>query len=331
MTTPTKAEIIEEATRLYFEDCFKRGCQSPITPEIAELRESGFLSIAQSLLMQNHTRHTAEQWQDYAEQTEKPQVEKQGIPFDLAEAKDTGVFTCGTSQSGKTTLNKHIAQKLISQGIAVYVLDVSRAWMQEAPISNVTTVPHGGNSINVQPNRSTILDLSELSFEERFRFVNAFTAMLYQWHKSWGYKRAPYEFIFYEESQTYVANGCFRSYKKYAPLIDLITVGANFNLRFGLITQFPAMVDKAPVKISQQRYFGWTTEKNDLDYICKFIGKDWIPEIKALRKGEFLYQCRNEIVKFQCKKFANACEVKADSLTRSGHSYQYQYECAMVV
>jgi hypothetical protein len=114
-------------------------------------------------------------------------------------------------------------------------------------------------------------------------------------------------------------NGCFRSTKKYAPMIDLVTVGANYNLRFGLITQFPAMVDKAPVKISQQRYFGWTTEKNDLDYIRKFIGKGYLDEIKNLRKGEFLYQCRNEIAKFSTKPYG------FDAVNTNGFNYQMVY------
>jgi len=71
MATPNKQQIIDKATELYFEDCFKHGCQSPITPEVAELSESGFLSLAMSELMRDNTRHTAEQWSDYDAETEK--------------------------------------------------------------------------------------------------------------------------------------------------------------------------------------------------------------------------------------------------------------------
>ena len=226
------------------------------------------------------------------------------IPFDLTEAKDTGFFICGTSQSGKTTLAQWLAKYMTDKGVAVYALDVSRAWPENRSIRNVITVPHGGSEITIQPNRSTVIDMSQLSFAERKRFVNAFVEMLYRWHMAFGYKQAPFEFIIFEEAQTYFYNGCFRSAKHYAAPIDLVTVGANYNLRFGLITQFPAMVDKAPVKIAQQRYFGWTTEKNDLDYIRKFIGKERIDEIKNLKKGEFLYQLRNRITKFQSGKFS---------------------------
>ena len=242
------------------------------------------------------------------------------IPFDITEARDTGMFGCGTSQSGKSTLFKWLVKDLIEQGNVVYVLDTSKVWTQETPIMCVVNVPHNGKETTIMPGQSTVLDLSELSFEERFRFVNALTANLYAWCKSFGYKKAPYTFLIYEEAQTYLPNGCMRSSRKYGSLIDLITVGANFNIRFGLITQFPAMVDKAPVKIAQQRYFGWTTEKNDLDYIQKFIGKEWLKEIKALRKGEFLYQCRNTITKFRCERFS-ARLLNAPAPTENRYSF----------
>jgi hypothetical protein len=331
---PSKAEIVARAKELYYREAYKTGLDLNI-PEIAELEEEGFLNMAKKELMSmKYTKQELEQYKAYLE-VEKPKESlpkianrvqcSNLIPFDFAEAEDTGFFCCGTSQSGKTTLAKYLAQALMRSNVTVYVLDVSRAWAQETPIANVVTVPHNGNSLNFRPFQSTVFDLSQLSFGERMRFVNSFTNAVYDAHKSFGYKKAPFAFILYEESQTYVANGCLRSYKKYAPLIDLITVGANFNLRFGLITQFPAMVDKAPVKIAQQRYFGWTTEKNDLDYIRKFIGKSWVEEIKQLRKGEFLYQCRNEITKFSVKPYGSMVNKS------NNYSYSYNFPLSMMV
>jgi len=231
------------------------------------------------------------------------------IPFNLAEAKDTGFFECGTSQSGKTTLAKHLVDYLMRQGVIVDVLDVSRAWANDTPLQEVITVPHaphGEIEISIPLNRSVVLDMSPLSFAERKQFVNRFVDVAYRAHMAMGYKASPHRFIIFEEAQTYFPNGCFRSAKNYSAPIDLVTVGANYNIRFGLITQFPAMVDKAPVKIAQQRYFGWTTEKNDLDYIKAFIGKGHLDAIRNLRKGEFLYQCRNDITKFQCGKYCSS-------------------------
>jgi hypothetical protein len=323
MTTPTKQMILEKATELFHIDRARANDPSfDITPTEQELKENGHWQCAISELMMDRSKHEVERFESYIRATENF-AEKQTlseVPFDFPEAMSTGFFVSGTSQSGKTNLAKLLTAKLLNHGVSVYVLDVSRAWTQETPIENFITVPHNGTETSFRPFESAILDLNALSFDERFRFVNAFIQTVYDIHKSYGYKRAPYEFIFCEESQTYWPNGCFRSTKKYAPAIDLVTVGANFNLRFGLITQFPAMVDKAPVKISQQRYFGWTTEKNDLDYIQKFIGKEWLSEIKSLQKGEFLCQLRNKVTKFQCRKFGIAT-----ANDESGFSYQMCY------
>ena len=79
----------------------------------------------------------------------------------------------------------------------------------------------------------------------------------------------------------------------------LITVGANFNISFGLITQFAAEVSKLPVKATQQRYFGLTSEPNDIRYIRGFIGKEQAEELRNLSVGEFIYSYRNKIQRFQ--------------------------------
>ncbi|MFA5307383.1 MAG: hypothetical protein WC365_08090 [Candidatus Babeliales bacterium] len=235
------------------------------------------------------------------------------IPFNLTEAKDTGMFACGTSQSGKSTLMKHIVKTIVDAGINVYVIDVSGTWTDCSPISNVVTV-QPGDDVDVPANQSAILDLAQLGYTERVNYVIAFCQALYDWHKKYGFKKAPFEFIFFEEAHTYFSNGCFRSPRKFSPCIDIVTVGANFNLRFGAITQFPAMLDKALVKITQQRYFGFTTENNDLNYVKGFVGKehtdrlnkDGTPNLNSvfnLQKGQFLYQLRNRIEKIQSSKY----------------------------
>jgi hypothetical protein len=324
MATPTRSEIEQYARQIYVTDQFRRGCPKlgDINPTVEELKESGCWSQAISELMLDNARSQTEQYEGYIQETENF-AEKQVVselPFDITEAKDTGWFSCGTSQSGKTTLNKHIVDCLLRQGFIVDVLDVSRAWAYDSPLHEVITIPHNGTDIDIPLGRSVVLDMSQLSFLERKRFVNAFVEVTYRAHMIEGYKRAPFRFILFEEAQTYFFNGCFRSPKSYSAPIDLVTVGANYNIRFGLITQFPALVDKAPVKIAQQRYFGWSTEKNDLDYIRKFIGKDWLSEIKSLQKGEFLYQLRNKITKFSIEPYGSASISK-----QSGFNYQMVY------
>ena len=249
------------------------------------------------------------------------------IPFNLSEAKDTGFFACGTSQSGKTTLCKHLVKTIVDNGINVYVIDISKAWTVDTPIDNIIEVPSNASNVEVPVNLSTVIDLSQLGYEQRKKYVIAFSQAIYNYHQKFGFKKAPFEFVLYEEAHTYLPNGCFaRSGGKYAPMIDLVTVGANFNLRFGAITQFPALIDKNVIKICQQRYFGWTTEKNDLAYIEKFIGKEHTDPKQCdtvfnLNKGQFLYQLRNRIEKIQSAPY----EVFRPKFSLNGQSVEFKF------
>ena len=60
--------------------------------------------------------------------------------------------------------------------------------------------------------------------------------------------------------------------KRYVETVRPVTQGGNFGIRFIAITQFASMVDKLLVKMAQQRYFGRTSEYNDLRYIHAVIG-----------------------------------------------------------
>jgi hypothetical protein len=226
---------------------------------------------------------------------------------------------------------KHIVKTIVDAGINVYVIDVSGTWTDCSPIRNVIVVQQG-DDVDVPANRSAIIDLAQLGYTKRVDYVIAFCQALYDWHKKYGFKKAPFEFIFFEEAHTYFSNGCFRSPRKFSPCIDIVTVGANFNLRFGAITQFPAMLDKALVKITQQRYFGFTTENNDLNYVKGFIGKehtdrlnkDKSPNLDSvfnLQKGQFLYQLRDKIEKIQSPKYENP----TPKYTLNGQQVEFAY------
>ena len=255
------------------------------------------------------------------------------IPFNLTEAKDTGMFGCGTSQSGKSTLMKHLVEKIMNNGISVYVIDVSGTWTHCSPIQN-TIVIHPNETVDVPTNTSTVLDLSQLGYIQRVNYVIAFCQALYDWHKKFSFKKAPFEFVFFEEAHTYFPNGCFRSPRRFSPCIDIVTVGANFNLRFGAITQFPAMLDKALVKITQQRYFGFTTENNDLNYVKGFIGKehtdrlnkDKTPNLNSvfnLHKGQFIYQLRDKTEKIQSIDYKKPQSSYTVTATQQQVSYNF--------
>ena len=303
MTTPNKEAILQKACELWHESRAREGDPSfDIEPEENELRESGFLAVATSELMRSNDTVSPE-WQNYAEKSEKKTEERPedftlGVPFDVSLAVDSGFYVSGTSQSGKTNLAKILVEKLINNGIACYVLDSSKAWSHNAPIRNVLLVSE--RETRYTWNDSTVFDISALRARQKVLFVNQLCYDIYEEHVN-GYERK--EFIIFEEAQTYLPQGSLRlAIRRSSPcesVLDVVTVGANYGLRFGLITQFPALVDKPPVKICQQRYFGWTWEKNDVAYVKAFLGKDWIAKLQGLQKGEFVYQCRDktELVK----------------------------------
>ena len=228
------------------------------------------------------------------------------IPFDTKEAMDTGFFCCGTSQSGKTNLAKWLVKMLIDDGVRVYVFDVSKAWTHDSPIANVTEIFGNEKQITI-PTDSTVLDMAALTTRKKLNFVNTTCRFLYNMHVQGQITNK--DFLVFEEAQTYIPNGAMRlSTRHDSPcesVLDVVTVGANYNLRFGIITQFPAMIDKTPVKISQQRYLGWTWEKNDVDYLKAFIGKEWALKLRDLQRGQFIAQCRNKIELIQTERFGS--------------------------
>ena len=245
------------------------------------------------------------------------------IPFSITEAMQSGFYISGARQmAGKTNLAKWLVKLLIDSGITVYVCDVSQAWLRGTPIPHCVYIPNGRGKIDIT-RQSTVFDMSALTLGERIAFVNSFAESIYKSHVN-GYEHP--ELIVFEEAQTYLPNGCMRSLRKYTPVVDYITVGGNYNTSFGIITQFPAMVDKAPVKAAQQRYFGLSTEENDKTYIKSFIGKKHLENLINLRLGEFLYQNRGNVSKFQCEKYAPNIKEPAPNSTTMQNGYRTTYE-----
>lgn len=343
MITANKQQVIELAKDLYMKDQAKNGLEGleDSQPELCELLEEGWIDKAQeSLQKMKQTEYALKQYEQYVESFDSKQlstitlknesnnISSMSIPFDITEAKDTGFFACGTTQSGKSTLAKHLVKKIVDDGYSVYVIDVSKVWSNDTPIHNTVIIHSTDNLIDIPTNTSTVLDISELEYTQQFNYVSSFCKGIYDWHKSKGFKKAPFEFVVFEESHVYFPNGCFRSPRKYSSCINLVTIGANFNLRFGAITQFPAALDKALVKVTQQRYFGWTTEYNDRNYVRSFLGKEWIDpkqpdSVYNLQKGQFLYQLRNKIEKIQSSAYTDTPQQSSYSL--NGQTIQLEY------
>ena len=105
----------------------------------------------------------------------------------------------------------------------------------------------------------------------------------------------------FEDAQLYLPNHGLRA-NVYQEVMRLVTTGRNFNIRYGLITQFPSMVDKTCVKMTKQRYFGWTNEKNDITYLKAFLGER-VSELETLEVGQFLYDYGKTTKRIQAPKF----------------------------
>jgi len=216
--------------------------------------------------------------------------------LDVKEVLKSGYIATGTSGSGKTYLSFHVAKKLSKtklngRDIIVMVFDSSKAWQKLSHIDYVIDVNEmcTNNKTFKFFMQDTIFDISGLTYPERIRFVDRICEYLLKLRKKTLLPTSPYIFVIFEEAQMYFYQGSMRSPKKTPNCIELITVGRNFGLRYGAITQFPSMIDKLLIKMTKQRYFGWTSETNDVDYIESIIGSEWGDELKKLMEREFIY------------------------------------------
>jgi hypothetical protein len=94
--------------------------------------------------------------------------------------------------------------------------------------------------------------------------------------------------------------------KLYQNTVRVMTQGRNFKVRFMCITQFAALIDKNAMRYMKQRYFGYTDEPNDVDYIARIVGKNEAEKLQSLDVGEFVYFNRGKLSKIQIKPYENS-------------------------
>ena len=109
-------------------------------------------------------------------------------------------------------------------------------------------------------------------------------------------------YLVFEEGHNYFPQGCMRS-KEYAEVVQVVTGGRNFNIRFEVITQFASMIDKDIMKYMRQRYFGYTDEPNDLDYVTGFLGREHSKKLTELKAGQFLYKYGTTIKQIEIEPY----------------------------
>ncbi len=293
MVTPTKSEIIDKAFSIHA----KRNHNiTAITPTEQELKETGEFEEARAELMRTDHRYRT-----YIEQEARSlgmlddkieKKERAAFTVDLEEAMKTGIFISGTSQSGKSNLAFVVADMLMSKYVIVFVIDPSQVW-KKSSVPNMVEVSYGkdvnfkdGNALNGKPFRNgTVFDTSRLTVLQQKEFVEALCKNIFE--RRVNSKIRPQTFLFFEEAHLFFPEGSMRS-KRYQEALRIITVGANFNIRFGLITQWCALIDKTVIKFPRQRFFGYSDEKNDKEYLRNFIG-DTVDELETLEVGEFIY------------------------------------------
>lgn len=322
MVTPTKEAILERARQLYF----KANPDAP-TPEESELVEGGYAYEAQNMLMRNDVsfrtylekeaaqnglrivtedehgkliayerarselakeREKAKQLEKLLKRTRSAKQEErkaQTLPFDTKEALKTGVFVCGSSGSGKTILAHSLTSLLMKCDVTVYVFDPAQSWQESGIPYIVEVLPNVSFQINWK--QSCIYDISRLTHPQRQEFANQWCRALMDHRKAMRKSRHPI-FVWFEDGHTYFPQGCMRA-KRHSDVVELVTLGQNFDVRFGAITQFPSMIDKLLVKMTKQRYFGWTSETNDVRYIEGIIGANMASRLKLLNVGQFVY------------------------------------------
>jgi len=310
MAIPKREEILARATAMFFEDCSKHGAYSFVNPEEEELKENGYISAAQSELMRDRAHADSAEWKSYERATAEPEEPESGqLPFDVSQALDTGFFVSGTSQTGKTTLAKTLAKRLIDAGVVVYAIDPSRAWLHDTPINQVIEIVEMRGQAGPWYG-STVFDVSTLNVRDQIAFADTLCKSLIEHHLS-GETRYN-EFLIFEESQNYLPQGGLRlATRRSNPLenvFKLVTIGANFGLRFGIVTQFSALIDKSVVKIVQQKYCGSTFEPNDIKYLKGFLGKAWSEKLSALQRGQFVYQNRERTSLIQTGPYSQSVQ-----------------------
>lgn len=307
MATPTRQEIEDLAKELYAKDQYRKGCPelAEISPETDELKEDGYYSEAMSQLMSSEQNRYAEFLTEQKEKA-KDLLEIESLQIDIPELLANGLFVTGTRQCGKTTIVKEIVRRLIKENINCFIVDPSLAWANFLP--SITIEPQGTHAYNWR-DESVVFDTSKLHSDLQQKFSEIFCKAVLDAAIARG-KNQPRTVLVFEECHTILPNFALNG-DKFRETKRLITQGGNWNVSFVAISQFSSMIDKLLIKCAQQRFFGQSTEPNDLKYLKNFLG-DRVNELETLARGEFLYSHSGKIAKVHTsiqKAYTEPCPV----------------------
>jgi len=227
--------------------------------------------------------------------------------FDLGEAMRTGIFISGTTGYGKTNLAFHLVEEMMRNGVGVNVFDPSQAWHNSGiPVAHQFHDYESFSEKDYPRDKSIVYDISLLYVEQQKEVMTSIVRDMF--NRAVRLKSRPRRVFVFEECQLLVPQGRLQSTEA-QEVLRLMTVGRNFNLRFILITQRPATVDKTAVSLCGQKYLGRVDELNDIKYLRNWIG-DWVEKLPSLNIGEFIYSKGNDMEVVQTPLFVPVARPK---------------------
>lgn len=188
--------------------------------------------------------------------------------FDTNLALDGGVCSFAGRQKGKTNLFKLLVNELMKSGITVKVFDPSQAWTRNTPIHDKITVRIDRPMIDLLTESSIVYDISRLSRPDQRTLVNSIIAEDYDTQANTPEKFREPKFYVFEEAQLFASS---QSVKWMEEVYKLVTVGANFRMSYGLISQRPASIDVECISRCSQIYIGNLWEENDLRKVKNYL------------------------------------------------------------
>jgi hypothetical protein len=271
--------------------------------EICELREEGFLAVAQSELMYSDaTKYELEQWQSYSEMENFD-----NFTVDVEMLFQSNGLILGSRHTGKSDVAMKVSDKVMQKNAVVMIFDPSRDWIERSAIPRVMTVEP--NAILDVPNESVIFDVSLLSPNKTRQIVEAFCKRLFEYQASKPKSERRQYVMFFEECHTYFYQNCMRS-KNSENTVKTLSVGRNVSISCLLISQFASMIDKFAVKHAlSQSWYGFTREPNDLKYLEGILGKK-AKQLTKLNDGEFLFLNRSNLKKIQIEPYESSVAKK---------------------
>jgi len=288
MGTPKSEQIIEKAKELFFNNEWKNGNMTPINPSEQELRESGWISLAQSMLMSSIEREHAE----YLHNSDTMQnmiKDEHEIPLDLSECKKSNILISGTNQQGKSLCAMGISDILMNHGWQIIAFDTCGIWKTKSSILNAVIVKDKNARLNAVD--SVVFDLSLLKLRDQKKTIESFL------EKLWIYrvvaKKDRWILCIFEEFQMLAKN--LRG-ELSQNLLRVMSVGANWKIRCLGITPDLALIDPCFIRLCQQRYhFKLGNEPNAKRRFRSYYGLDWTRITQNLDVGFCVYVNKDKL------------------------------------